>query len=189
MEYREEIRQTLESLDQAKDVQVPVDLKALHDAIGEKHHKLRNLLRRRWPVWAAVVGTCGILLFVFTLFASEIRYEDNALTIRFGAQETDSLSERTANILADYQEDQLEFQKKTSDELRSSVIALTKLINNYEARRDKQLAGVFQQMQMQQYQILLAIQKELETFASQTEDEFKRSYLTMAAMAELANNP
>ena len=52
-----------------------------------------------------------------------------------------------------------------------------------------QLIDVFEQMQFQQNQTLLAIQKELEILASQTEDEFERSYLTMAAMAELTNNP
>ena len=49
----------------------------------------------------------------------------------------------------------------------------------------KQIAGAFQQMQIQQYQTLAAIQKELETLASQTENEFKRSYLTMT---ELVNS-
>jgi len=187
--YKEEIQQTIERLDQADDVRAPVDLEALHYAIDGSRHRWRNFLRHRWPAWAAAVGACGILLFVFTLFASEVRYEDNALTIRFGEQETDSIAERTALILAEYRKDQLEFQKNLSNELRSSVVALTKMINSYETRRDEQFAGVFDQMQIQQHQMLLAIQKELEILASQTEDEFERSYLTMAAMAELASNP
>jgi hypothetical protein len=182
--YKEEIQGTLECLNQMEEVREPVDLAALHDAI-EKRRRVWQFAHRRWPVWAAVVGVCGIVLSIFTLFVSEIRYEDNALTIRFNGQETDPLSERTARTLAAYREDQLRFQKQVSDELRTSVATLSEMIDQYESQRDKQLAGAFQQMQVQQHQVLVAIQKELEILTSQTEDEFKRSYLTMAALANL----
>ena len=59
------------------------------------------------------------------------------------------------------------------------------MINEYESQRDKQIAGAFQQMQVQQHQMLSVIQRELEILASRTENEFERSYLTMAALADL----
>lgn len=186
LRYKEEIQQTLECLSQMEKLRAPVDLAALHNAIDRRRRRVRQFLRRRWPVWVTV-SVCGIILSMFTLFVSEIRYEDNALTIRFNGQETDSLSERTARMLAAYREDQLHFQKQLSGELQASVAALSHIIDEYESQRDKQIAGAFQQMQVQQHQMLVAIQKEFETLASQTENEFKRSYLTMAAMAELAN--
>jgi len=184
LKYKEEIQNTLECLNQVEELRAPVDLAALHDAIDRRRHRVGKFLRRRWPVWATI-GVCGIMLSIFALFVSEIRYEGNALTITFNGQETDSLSERTARVLAAYREDQLRFQAQLSGELRASVAALSQMINEYESHRDRQIAGAFQQMQIQQHQTLLAIQKELEILASQTEDEFKRSYLTMAALADL----
>lgn len=184
--YKEEIQHTLRCLDQMKELRAPVDLAALHDAVDRRRHRVRRFLRRRWPVWVTV-GVCCIILSMFTLFVSEIRYEDNALVVRFNGQKTDSLSERTARVLAAYREDQLRFQERLSSELRASVAALLQVMDEYESQRDKQVAGAFQQVQIQQHQMLAAIQKDLEILASQTENEFERSYLTMAAMAELAN--
>ncbi len=184
LRYKEEVQGTLERLNQAKELQAPVDLAVLHDAVGKKRHRVRQFLRRQWPVWAAI-GSCGIILLVFTLFVSEIRYEDNALTIRFDGQETDPLPERTARVLTAYWEDQLRFQTQMSDELRAEVNALSQMIGEYAAQRDRQISGAFQKIQIQQYQVLAAIQKELEILASQTEDEFRRSYLTMVELANL----
>jgi hypothetical protein len=184
LKYKEEVQGTLECLNRVEDLRAPVDLAVLHDAIDSKRHRVTRFLRRRWPVWATI-SVCGIMLFIFTLFVSEIRYEDNALTFTFNGQKGDSLSEKTERVLAAYREDQLRFQTQLSDELRASVTALSQIIDRYESQRDKRIAGAFQQMQIQQHQVLLAIQKELESLASQTEDEFKRSYLTMAALADL----
>lgn len=188
LKYKEGIQSTLECMNRAEDLRVPVDLAALHDAIDKKRHRMTQFLRRRWPVWAAVVGMCGIMLSIFTLFASEIRYEDNTLTVRFNGQRTDPLSERTDQVLAAYRDDQLRFQAKLSGELRASVAALSQMIGEYESQRDEQFSGAFQQIQIQQSQMLVAIQKELETLASRTEDEFEKSWLTMAAMAELVGS-
>jgi len=182
--YKEDIQNTLECLNQAEEIRAPVDLAALRDAIDAKRHRVRRFLRRRWPVWATI-GACGIMLCIFTLFVSEIQYEGNALTIRFNGQETDSLSEKTARVLAAYREDQLRFQAQLSGEFRASVAALSQVINEYESQRDRQIAGAFRQMQIQQYETLTAVRKELEILASRTENEFERSYLTMAALVDL----
>ncbi len=187
LKYKDGLQRTLECLDQAEELRAPVDLAALHDAIERKRHRVWRSLGRRWPVWVTV-GTCFIMLSMFTLFASEIRYEDNALTIRFNGRGPDPVSERTANMLAAYREDQLRFQNQLSGQLRSSVATLLKVIDEYESQRDKQITSVLQQMQRHQYQMLVATREELETLALQTEDEFKRSYLTMAAMAELVES-
>ena len=186
LKYREEIQQTLDCLNQVEELRAPVNLAALHGAIDRKPHRVRGFLRRRWPMWATI-GVCGIMLAMFALFVSEIRYEDNALTITFSGQERDSLSERTARVLAAYREEQLQFQNQLSRELHASVVALSQMIDEYESQRGKQIAGTFQQMQVQQHQVLVAIQKELETLALRTKDEFERSYLTMAAMARMVD--
>lgn len=184
--YKEEIQRTLECLNQVEELRAPVDLAALHDVIDRRQHRVRRFLRRGWPAWVAV-GACCLMLTMFTLFVSEIQYEGNALTIRFNGEETESLAERTARILAAYQQDQSRFQTQLSGELHASVAALSRVIDEYETQRDKQIAGAFQQMQVQQHQVLVAIQEELETLASRTEDEFKRSWLTMAAMVDLVD--
>jgi len=187
LRYKEEIQQTLQCLDLCEELRAPVDLAALHDAIDKKRHRIRGFLRRHWPIWATT-GTCCAILVMFALFVSAIRYEGRALTITFSGQEADPLIERTERILAAYREDQLNFQAQLSDELRASVAALSQVLGDYELQRDKQIAGTFQQMQVEQHQTLLAIQRGLETLASRTEDEFERSYLTMAAVADLVDS-
>jgi hypothetical protein len=185
LKYKEELRVTLEYLDKMEELRVPIDLAALHDAVDRKRHRVRRFLRRGLPAWVAV-GACAIMLLMFTLFVSEIQYEDNALTVRFRGQQADSLPERTARVLASYRQDQLRFQNQLSDELHASTLALSQMIDEYESQRDRQIAGAFRQMQIQQYQMLVAIRKELEALESRTEDEFKRSYLlTMAALADI----
>ena len=188
LKYKAEMQATVEYLDRAVDKDVPVDLAALHEAIDRRRHRLLKFLRRRWPVWVTV-GACALMLCMFALFVSEIQYKDGALTISFNGQKTDSLEERTSRILAAYREDQLQFQAQLTDELRSSVTAISQAINEYESQRDEQIAAAFQQMQVRQYQMLAAIREDLENLALQTDDRFKVSYLTtMAAMADLANS-
>jgi hypothetical protein len=183
LRYKEEIQQTLEYLNRSEELRVPMNLAVLHDAIDQKQHRILQFLRRRWLVWGtAIVGACAMIFSIFTLLVSEIRYEDNMLTLTFNGRKKDSLPERTARILAAYREDQLRFQGQLSNELRASVTALSQMIDEYESQRDKQIASAFQQMQIQQHQALVEIQKELEILASQTENEFKRSYLTMAEL-------
>ena len=82
LKYKAELQQTTEYLDQVSELQAPMNLTALHDAIDRKQHRVRHYFRRRWPVWATV-GACSVMLLLFTLFVSEIRYENNALTITF----------------------------------------------------------------------------------------------------------
>ena len=185
LRYKEEIQKTFECLNQMEELRTPVNLAILHDAIDRKQHRGLQFLHRRWLVWGtAIVGVCAVIFSIFTLFVSEIRYEDNALTIRFNGRKTNSLSERTAHILATYREYQLRFQEQLSGELRASVTAISQMIDEYEVQRDRQIEATFQQMQIQQYQAFTAIQKELEILASQTENEFKRSYLTMAELVD-----
>jgi hypothetical protein len=186
LRYKEEIQQTLECLNQREELRAPVDLAVLHDALDRKQGQVLQFLHRRWLVWGtAIVGVCAVIFSIFTLIVSEIRYEDNMLTITFNGRKKDSLPERTARILAAYREDQLRFQGQLSNELRASATALSQMIDEYESQRDKQITSAFQQMQIQQHQALVEIQKELEILASQTENEFRRSYL---AMSELVNS-
>jgi len=215
LEYKEEMQQTLEYLDQNVELRAPLDLAVLHDAIDRKRHRVRKFLHRGWPAWVAI-GVCAIMLSTFTLFASEIRYEDGALTVRFNAQGKESLAEKTERTLATYREDQLRFQNQLSSELSDSVTAsekaermlaayreeqlrfqnqlsselndsvatLSRIIGEYEIQRNRQLAGAFDAMQVQQHEMLMAIQRKLQTLALQTEKEFRRSYYTMAALAD-----
>ena len=182
LEYKEQLQQTLEHLDMIEDLETPVDLSVLYDAIDRKQHRVRHYLRRRWPVWATV-GACFVMLLAFTLFVSEIRYENNALIITFNAEERESRAERIDRMIATYREDQLLFQKQLTDELRTSTAVLLEVIDEYEFQRDRQFVKVFQQM-------LLATREELAGLALETEDRLERNYLmTMATVAGLVDSP
>ncbi len=189
LEYKAGLQQTIERLDMVEDLEAPIELSALYDAIDRKKHRVRHYLRRRWPIWATV-GACLAMLFAFTLFVSEIRYENNALTITFSGDERESLAETSERMLTTYREDQLLFQKQLTDELRTSTVVLLKVIDEYEFERNRQIAGAFRQMQIQQQQMLLATQKELGNLASETENRLRRNYLmTMATVAGLVDSP
>jgi hypothetical protein len=178
---------------------------ALHDAI-ERKSRTWSLFSYRLPVWGTVLFVLfGIVLSAFALAKTEVQYTNNTLTIRFGepiaVQQTqpqtdpiaqaklqakiDDLTKRTAKILAEYKKDQLKFQSQLTKEIRDSHNTTLKMIKDYESRRDIQFASLVQQIQLQHYQSLVAMKNEFELLASQTEKEFKRSYSTMATMAEL----
>ena len=180
--YKEELQHTLGCLDKIEDLQAPVDLAALHDAVDRKRHRVRRFIRRRWPVWVTI-GACGAMLLMFALFVSEIRYENNALTIRFNGHETETLAEKNQRTLVAYQEEQLLFQKQLTDELRASVAVLLEVIDEYESHRNRQMVGAFRQVQRQQNQMLIATRKELESLASQTEERLRKNYLMAVATA------
>lgn len=182
LKYRTELQQTTEYLNQVSELQAPIDLTALHDAIDRKQHRIRHYFRRRWPVWATV-GACFVMLLLFALFVSEIRYENNALTITFNGEEKESLAEKTDRMMATYRKDQLVFQKQITDELRASTAVLLNVIGEYESRRNRQIAEAFQQ-------IILDTREELGNLASKTENRINRNYLmTMTTMAGMVDSP
>jgi len=197
-EYKQEIQSIVECLDQQKEVRSDIDLMALHNSI-EKKRSFSNL---RLPVWA----TAFLILFVIALSSlalskAEFQWANNTLTIRFGGAyieekaepveqakiqaQIDDLKKKNDRILTEQKKEQLRFQiglAKNMDEYQRSLI---KLLNDYESNRDVQIAKLIQQIQLRNYQSLMAMRNDFDVFASRTENEFKRSYVTMATMAEL----
>lgn len=132
LEYRAGLQQTLKYLDQIEKPDLPLDFAAaVHDAIDRETLKKAHPRRRLWPVLATAIGLCGIILSIFTILASEIRYEDGALIIRFREQQTaitpdkspDKSPDNAAKILADFREEQLRLQRQSSDEMRTKLHA------------------------------------------------------------------
>jgi len=192
LRYKIEHQQALKCLDRIEDLQEPERLVAsAYDAINREYHRALRSRRFRLPVWVTVFGLCVVIFSVFTLLVSEIRYEDSTLVVRFGGQKyeqkTDLASENTAKMLAEYRGEQLRYKKQLSDELRAfvadelraSVAKLSQAVYEYEVQRDKQVVGAFQQFQIQQDRKLGAIQKDLDTLTSLTENEFLKTYATM----------
>jgi hypothetical protein len=189
--YKTEIQNTLKYLDKNREYQIPTDIAALHECINERKNRFRIFLRRGLPAWTAV-GICGVMLLVFALFVTEIRSEGNVLTVTFRGRYTETIAEKTERILVEYRADQLRSQKQLSEELRAAVVSLSQLIDEYEIQRNRQITKAFQQMQIEQHRVLVSIQRQLDTLASQTEDELlrldERSNLAMAVMAEIVES-
>lgn len=206
--YKEEIQRTIEFVKRGEEIQESIDLTALHDAIiSKKRVWLWGILRPRWPVWgAAAFGVCFVLLSIFTIFAAEIQYGDDTLTISFGrgserqkaklraeiSAEMNSLYQRTANTLEEYRKEQLNFEDRMSREVRDSGIALSrivKMLGDYESQRDKQIAVALQHLQVRQNRMFVAVQSDLDALALQTQKEFERNYqATITTVTELVTS-
>lgn len=198
-EYKQEIQSTMECLDQQKEVKSNIDLMALHNSIEKKKWSFPNF---RLPVWA----TAFLVLFVIVLSSlalskAEFQYANNTLTIRFGEAyveektepvdqakiqaQIDDLKKKNDQILLEQKKSQLRFQIQLTKEMKEYQRSMIRLVKDYESNRDVQIAKVIQQIQLQNYQSLVAMKNDFDVFASRTENEFKRSYTTMASMAEL----
>lgn len=191
-EYKQKIQSVIECLDQQKEFQSNIDLITLHDSITKKKWEFSHL---RIPIWAtAFLVLLAIVLSYLALSKAEIQYAKNTLTIRFGEaiaepvdqmkfqEKLDDLEKRTARILAEQKKEQLQLQTQLTKEMEKYQKMMLELIRNYESDRNVQLAKLIQQIQIQNYQSLMAMKNEFDIFASKTENEFKRSYITMAEL-------
>lgn len=199
-EYKQEVESAIKCLDKQKEVSSSIDISALHNAIEQKRRW--NPTKYRLPVWAsAFFVLLGIILSAFALSKTEIQYGSSTLTISFGQPikeeqpkeqidynkiyaEIGKVSQKTAYTLEQYKKEQLSYQDKLSKELSDYRAETANLIGKYDQQSNLRTAQLVQQLQLQHYQSLVAMKKEFEFLASQTENEFKRSYMTMAAMAE-----
>lgn len=199
-EYRQEIELSIKCLDKQEEVPSSVNLSALHEAIEQKRN--RNPFKYRIPVWAtALFIIFAIAISAFALSKGEIQYGNNTLTISFGQPikeqpkeqidydriyaEIDKVAQKTAYTLEQYKKEQVNFQDKLSKELGDYRIEMANLISEYDQQSSQRTAELVQQLQAQHYQSLVAIKDEFEFLASRTQNEFERSYMTMAAMAEV----
>lgn len=202
-QYMEEMQQAMDYMGQTERLQASIDLDALHRGIGEERNRIWQFLCPAWRIWVGIaVGMCIIAAFTFAVLSVEIQYRDKTLAIRFGrssreqgmaimskadmSSEMDLLHERTAHLLEEHRQQQMRFEKRMTEDLHSSGLALLgmiKAINDYEAQRDGEMTSLLKQMQERQNRVYATIQRELEILALQTQKEFERNYLTMAAMA------
>lgn len=203
LKYKEEMQKTIMYI---KENETSTDIPILSDNITiSERFPTRKARAYRWPIWvAAAVCACSILLFTFALLATEINYSDSTLTISFGAvskqkkmnselktellAEMNSMYQRTALILEEYQKGQVKFEGRIVQELRDYGNALSqtiKLLNSHESQRDKQINVALQQLQLRQNQMYDTIQRDLDALALETQREFERNYNAMATVTEL----
>ena len=202
-EYRQEIELSIKCLDKQEEVASSVNLSALHEAIEQK--RSWNPFKYRIPVWAtALFIIFAVAISAFALSKAEIQYGNNTLTISFGQPikeqpkeqtvsidydkiyaEIDKVAQKTAYTLEQYKKEQVSFQDKLSKELSDYRTETASLIGEYDQQNNQRTAQLIQQLQAQHYQSLVAIKDEFEFLASRTQNEFERSYMTMAAMAEV----
>ncbi len=205
LKYKEEMQKTITCIKE-NEVQISTDIPILSDnIINNKNFPTRKAKAYRWPIWvAAAVCACSILLFTFALLATEIHYSNSTLTISFGVvskqkkmnselkaellAEMNSMYQRTALILEEYQKGQAKFEVRIAQELRDYGNALSqtiKLMDDHESLRDKQINVAFQQLQIRQNQMFDTVQRDLDSLAIETQREFERNYKAMATVTEL----
>jgi len=175
--FRAEIKQTGDLLENWADVDIPVDLASLHSQAEHKPIIARLPWQKRWFAWTtAAFGIAAVLFVVFGLIRTEIKWEDNTLTVRFG-NKTDTQNELTSEMLLQAQYQAL--RTELSEELQTAIAQLSQAISEQQESQKVQLASLVEAIQAQRNYDMELIKEELQNLANATEDELQKAYLTL----------
>jgi hypothetical protein len=176
--FKAEIEQTGELLENWIDVDIPVDLTTLHSRTERKLPSAFRLpWQKRWFAWTATAfGIAAVLFLAFGLIGTEIKWEQNTLTVRFGGK-SDTQNELTPEILLQAQYQAL--SSELSEELQAAIAQLSQAILEHQESQKIQWALLIEAIQAQRNYDMELIKEELQNLANSTEDELQKAYLTL----------
>jgi len=175
--FKAEIEQTGNLLENWVDVDVPVDVAILHSQAERKPIIARLPWQRRWFAWTATaLGMVAVLFVAFGLIGTDIKWEQNTLTVRFGGEQ-DTQNELAPQVLwqAQYQA----LRTELSEELQTAITQLSQAILEHQENQKAQSALLIEALQAQRNYDMELIKEELQNLANATEDELQKAYLTL----------
>ena len=175
-QFQASLNETQQTLDQWSEADRPIDIEALHGAIQYRRFSWwPQLPAWRWFSWGA--ATCLILVFSLSALAwigVDLKWEDNGLTLRIGAEAVPEITEQELVQLlqAERHATQMEMVKQLQGMLDEFSEQLQVHLDERQKQVDAQLALIYQGLQSQRVQDLELIRQELQHLAGATEAEF-----------------
>ena len=175
-QFQVNLNETQQTLDQWEEVDRPIDIEALHDAIQPKPLSLPPQLPAwRWLSWG--VAACLVLVFSLSALAwigVDIKWEDRGLTLRIGQEAVPEITEQELVRLlqAERHATQVEIVKQLQGALDEFSEQLQVHLDERQKQANAQLVLIYQGLQSQRVQDLELIRQELRHLAGATEAEF-----------------
>ena len=175
-QFQANLNETQQSLDQWAEVDRPIDIEALHEAIQPQPlSRWSQSPAWRWVSWG--VAACLILVISLSALAwigVGVKWEDRGLTLRIGQEPVPEITEQELVRLlqAERHATQAEIVKQLQGALDEFSKQLQVHLDERQKQADAQLALIYQGLQSQRVQDLELIRQELQHLAGATEAEF-----------------
>ncbi|RKU35395.1 hypothetical protein C6496_16985 [Candidatus Poribacteria bacterium] len=175
-QFQASLNETQQALDQWAEVDRPIDIETLHEAIQPKPLPWWSQLPAwRWLSWGA--AACLILVISLSALAwigVDLKWEDRGLTLRIGSEAVPEITEpELVRLLqAERHATQAEIVKQLQGALDEFSEQLQVHLDERQQQTNAQLALIYQGLQSQRIQDLELIRQELRHLAGATEAEF-----------------
>ena len=175
-QFQVNLNDTQQALDQWSEVDRPINIEALHEAIQSKSlSRWSQLPAWRWLSWGVVA--CLILVISLSALAwigVDIKWEDHGLTLRIGREAVPEITEQELVRLlqAERHATQVEIVKQLQGALDEFSEQLQVHLDERQKQTNAQLTLIYQGLQSQRVQDLELIRQELQQLAGATEAEF-----------------
>ena len=175
-QFQVNLNETQQALDQWSEVDYPVDIEVLHEAIQPK--SLSRWFQPpawRWLSWGA--AACLILvisLSAMALIGVDVKWEDRGLTLRIGQEVVPEITEQELVRLlqAERNATETEIVRQLQGALDEFSKQLQFHLDERQKQVDAQLALIYHGLQSQRVQDLELIRQEFQHLAGATEAEF-----------------
>ena len=178
-QFQVNLKETQQTLDQWEEVDLPINIEALHEAVRPKSLSLPSQLPAwRWLSWG--VAACLILVVSLSALAwigIDLKWEDRGLTLRIGQEQVPEITEQELVRLlqAERHATQVEIVKQLQGALDEFSGQLQVHLDERQKQANAQLTLIYQGLQSQRVQDLELIRQELRHLAGATEAEFFES--------------
>ena len=179
-QFQANLNETQQVLDQSTEVDRPIDIETLHEAIQSKPLSWWSPLPAwRWLSWgAAACLILAISLSAMALIGVDVKWEDRGLTLRIGQEAVPEITEQELVRLlqAERHATQVEIVKQLQGALDEFSEQLQVHLDERQKQAEAQLALIYQGLQSQRIQDLELIRQELRHLAGATEAEFLETH-------------
>jgi hypothetical protein len=175
-QFQASLNETQQTLDQWEEVDRPINIEALREAVLPKSLSwLPQLSAWRWLSWG--LAACLVLISSLSALAwigVDLKWEDHGLTLRIGQEPVPEITEQELVRLlqAERHATQAEIVKQLQGALDEFSEQLQVHLDERQKQANAQLVLIYQGLQSQRIQDLELIRQEFQHLAGATEAEF-----------------